>query len=279
MIPLEIKEPPLNPNQQRLNEEGRKQWNRKATFWDSLHGDQGNDFHRQLVGPAVERLLDLKTGERVLDIACGSGVLARRLASLGGRLTAVDFSERLIEQARKRGQPSGEPIGYRVVDATDEAALVALGEGEFEAVVSTMALMDIADITPLFRAVRRLLKPAGCFVFATAHPAFNSNNPVFVAEQEDRDGDVRVHHSLKIDGYLDVPPTKAAGAPGEPAPHYYYHRPLQELLGEAFAAGLVLDGLEEPSFGPEGVDPARPLSWDNLWQIPPVMVGRLRVAG
>jgi hypothetical protein len=48
-------------------------------------------------------------------------------------------------------------------------------------------------------------------------------------------------------------------------------------LGEAFAAGLVLDGLEEPAFGKEHANPARPLIWDNYWQIPPVMAARLRV--
>jgi 2-polyprenyl-3-methyl-5-hydroxy-6-metoxy-1,4-benzoquinol methylase len=267
----------LNPNQQKLNEEGRDQWNQKASFWDSMHGAEGNDFHRHLISPAVERLLDLQQGERVLDIACGSGVLARRLAALGGRVRAVDFSPRLIEHAQQYEQTGGEPIAYQIVDATNEAALLALGEGKYDAVVSTMALMDMPVITPLFRAVRRLLKSSGRFVFATSHPAFNSNNPIFVAVQEDRDGHVQTHHFLKLEGYLDVPPTKAAGAPGEPNPHHLYHRPLHELLGEAFAVGFVLDGLEEPSFGPEHANPAHPLSWDNLWQFPPVLVGRLRI--
>lgn len=267
----------MNPNQLKLNDEGRDLWNQKAAFWDSLHGDEGNPFHRHLVSPAVERLLGLKKGERVLDIACGSGVLARRLASLGGEVIAVDFSDRFIACAQKRGQTAGEPIHYQVLDVTDEKALMTLGEGTFDAVVCTMALMDMPVITPLFRAVSRLLKASGRFVFATAHPAFNSNNPVFVAEMADNEGTIRINYGLKIEGYLDVPPTKAAGAPGEPAPHYYYHRPLHELLGEAFAVGLVLDGLEEPSFGPEQADPARPLSWTDLWQIPPVLAGRMRL--
>jgi hypothetical protein len=68
------------------------------------------------------------------------------------------------------------------------------------------------------------------------------------------------------------------GAPNEPVPHYYYHRPLHQLLGEAFAAGLFLDGLEEPAFGAEEADPARPLAWHSFPQIPPVMAARLRPA-
>lgn len=259
-----------------LNAAGHDQWDRKAAFWDTLHGDDGNRFHRRLVGPAVERLLALQPGERVLDIACGSGVMARRLAALGGRVTAVDFSAALIEKARQRGQPAGEPIRYAVADATDEAALAALGEGAFDAVVCTMALMDMPEIAPLYRAARRLLAVGGRMVIATAHPAFNSNLPVMVAELEDRDGALVTTPAMKVALYLDVAPRLAVGAPGEPVPHWFYHRPLHELLGEAFAAGLVLDGLEEPAFGPEDIDPARPLAWSANPQIPPVLVARLR---
>src|SRR5688572_17792032 len=117
-------------DEKRLNDEGRELWNQKAKFWDELHGDRGNQFHQSLVSPAVERLLNLQEGERVLDIGCGNRVLARRLAELGGNVTAVDFSAELIELAKARG----EGIDYRVVDATDETALWALGEGQFEAI-------------------------------------------------------------------------------------------------------------------------------------------------
>ena len=268
----------MDEEQARLNEAGRVLWDLKAHFWDALHGESGNSFHRKLVSPPVERLLGLQKDERVLDVACGSGVLARRLASLGGRVTAVDFSPELVQQAEQRGQRGGVPIRYRVVDATDEEALAALGEGAFEAVVCTMALMDMAVIAPLYRAVARLLGPGGRFVFATAHPAFNSNNPIFVAEEADEGGVLQTRHGLRISGYLELPPTKAVGARDEPAPHLYYHRPLHELLGPAFAADLYLDALEEPAFPREAAEEAPPLSWMKLWQIPPVLVGRLRMA-
>jgi 2-polyprenyl-3-methyl-5-hydroxy-6-metoxy-1,4-benzoquinol methylase len=254
----------------------REAWDEKAAFWDSLHGDEGNDFHRRLVGPSVERLLAVTPGERVLDVACGSGAMARRLAVLGARVIAVDFSSGLLERARGRGQPGGEPIQYGVVDATDEEALAAIGEGQFDAVVCTMALMDMPEIAPLYRAVRRLLRQDGRCVIATTHPAFNSNNPVFSSEREDRDGRLTVNHSLKIAAYLSVPPTEAMGARGEPTSHTNYHRPLHALIGEAFAAGLILDGLEEPAFPRVDSDSVRPLTWDSVWQFPPVLTMRLR---
>ncbi|MBK8022099.1 MAG: methyltransferase domain-containing protein [Chloroflexi bacterium] len=261
-----------------LNEEGRLLWDQKAEFWDKLHGDDGNTFHRRLISPSVERLLELRTGERILDIGCGSGVLARRLAALGARITAVDFSEGLLERARARGQSAGEPIQYRVVDATDEDELRALGEGLFDAAVSTMALMDMSSITPLYRAARALVKPGGRLVVATAHPVINSSNPLVFSEREETAQGTVIRRGVRLTSYLDVPPFKAIGAADDPAPHTYYHRPLHQLLGEAFAAGWVLDALEEPAFDPEDAGDAPPLSWRTISQLPPVLTYRLRHA-
>lgn len=262
---------------QQLNDEGRKLWNQKAQFWDELHGDEGNSFHRTLISPSVERLLNLQVGERVLDIGCGNGVLARRLAELGGKVVANDFSSELITLAKARGQSSGEPIAYSVVDATDEEALLALGEGQFGAITCTMAIMDMPTLVPLFRAIKQLLTPRGRFVFSTMHPAFNSNNPVFVHEKGDSDGVVYSQFTVKLNAYLDIPPVKGSGAPNEPNPHYYYHRPLHELLRLAFDAGLVLDGLEEPAFPRNLANTTDRLTWEKLWQIPPILTGRLRI--
>ena len=264
-------------NIKRLNDEGRELWNQKSQFWDELHGDAGNLFHRRLVEPSVLQLLNLRTGEVILDIGCGNGALTRRLAERGGKVTAIDYSEGMLKAARARGLgPSGN-IDYRVVDATRVNALLDLGVGRYDAVVCSMALMDIPTVEPIFQAAIQLLVPGGRFVFATMHPAFNSNNPIFIHEKEDSGGVVSDHFGLKIREYLDVPPVKGSGAPNEPAPHYYYHRSLSQLLGCAFAAGFVMDALLEPGFEPQDAEISEQLSWFKMWQIPPVLSGRLRL--
>ncbi len=262
------------PDRERLNAESRAMWEAKAAFWDALFGDAGNVFHRRLVEPAILQLLNLSAGEAVLDLGCGNGVVARRLAKLGARVTAIDFSREMLRLARERS--AGLTIDYRLMDASDETALLGLGRSRFDAVVSSMALMDMADIEPLFRAARQLLRAKGRFVFATMHPCFNSNNPVFLREKEDRDGVVSEHFAVKIRHYLGVPPVLGSGAPGEPAPHYYFHRPLGELLGVAFASGFALDGLLERAFRAEDARDELGLSWQNFPQIPPVIACRLR---
>jgi 2-polyprenyl-3-methyl-5-hydroxy-6-metoxy-1,4-benzoquinol methylase len=255
-------------------------WEKKAAFWDETMGE-GNAFQRVLVGPATERLLRVRPGETVLDVACGNGVFSRRLAELGASVVATDFSERFVELARARTQGAvhGAAVEYLVADATDEERMLALGEGRFDATVCNMALMDMPAIDPLMGVLRRLLKPGGRFVFSVQHPAFNSNAVRLVMEEEDREGTLVETYSIKVTGYMHVPPGKGAGMPGEPAPHPYFHRPLSELFGACFRAGFVVDGVQEPSFPRphEGSRPKpRPLSWENFLEIPPVLVARAR---
>lgn len=268
----------MEPKEQDNPQDVQAQWDAKAAFWDQLMGAEGNRFHRELVSPVIERLLALRPGEQVLDVACGTGILARRMAALGANVTAVDYSQGMLARAQSHDQLRGNPVVYHQVDVTDEAALTNMGEGVFSAVTCSMALMDIPELMGLFRGIVRLLKPGGRFVFATAHPAFNSNNPVFGAEIADLDGELVTSYFLKIAGYLDVPPALAVGARDEPNPHTYFHRPLSALLAPAFSAGLVLDALEEPGFRPEPEQSARPLSWYSLPQIPPVLAGRMLLA-
>ncbi len=77
--------------------------------------------------------------ELVLDIACGNGQFARRLADLGARVVAGDFSERLVDLARWRSARHADPIEYRLLDATDEVQVLALGRQRFDAAVCTRA--------------------------------------------------------------------------------------------------------------------------------------------
>ncbi len=258
-----------------LTRETQEIWERKAAYWDEQMGE-GNLFQRYLVGPAAERLLGVQPDEVILDVGCGNGVFSRRLAQLGARVVATDFSPTFLERATARTREHADRIEYRLVDATDEAQLSALGERRFDAAVCNMALMDMTTIEPLLHALARLLKPGGRFVFSLPHPCFNLRATKLVLELEDREGQLVETYAVTVSNYLHVPPGKGAGMPGEPAPHYYFHRPLSQLLGTCFAAGFVLDGLEEPAFDEEQAG-QRPLSWARYTHIPPVLAARARL--
>jgi 2-polyprenyl-3-methyl-5-hydroxy-6-metoxy-1,4-benzoquinol methylase len=268
---MDVKRSEIDPT---LIDDVRRIWDAKADFWDARMAD-GNEFERILVGPAIERLLAIQPGERVLDVACGTGVGSRRLARLGARVVAVDVSERMLEHARARTTEQAGEIDYRLVDATNQPQVLALGEGAFDAVVCSMALMDMPAIDPLLHAAARLLTARGRFVFTVLHPAFNNIAVNRCAEIETTaDGREVAVHGVKVLDYLTVPTGKGTAMLGEPQPHWYFHRPLQTLLGACFDAGFVLDGLEEPAFPRSGAT-GQTLGWSDVPGIPPVLAARL----
>ncbi|GAC1388453.1 MAG: class I SAM-dependent methyltransferase [Ktedonobacteraceae bacterium] len=261
--------------EQSLNQEVHDIWNQNAPFWDEYMGE-GNDFQKLLVGPASERLLNLQKDELVLEIACGNGAFARRMAQLGARVIATDFSEQFIERAQVRSAQYAGRLEYRVVDATNREQLLALGQYRFDAIVCNMGIMDMTAIDPLMSAVSKLLKPnVGRFVFSLMHPCFNSNSTLML-EEEDRDGQIVETYAIKVSTYLHMTSQKGLGIIGQPVPHYYFHRPLHVLLATCFNAGLVMDGLEEPAFDTPSTS-KRVLSWVRFKEIPPVLAVRLRV--
>ncbi|MGD9047844.1 MAG: class I SAM-dependent methyltransferase [Anaerolineae bacterium] len=266
----------------RANEQTREAWNANADFWDERMGE-GNDFVEVLTWPATERLLELQPGERVLDIACGNGLTSRRLAALGAEVVAFDFAEELIGHAERRTAGTGSTtqsggITYHLLDATDEAALLALGKGAFDAALCSMALFDMAEIRPLMRALAQLLRTGGRFVFSVIHPCFNNSKMAHVAEMEDRAGVLVTLYSVKVYGYMTPTVAHGAAIAGQPKPQFYFHRPLQDLLGAGFQAGFFLDGLEERAFPPDHPPGRNPLAWSGKFsEIPPALVARMRL--
>ena len=259
------------------NLRAQRAWNANATFWDE-HMAEDNDFFNILVWPAVEKLLQPAAGKRLLDVACGNGLTTRRLARAGARVTAFDFSDAMIDLARKRNNASD--IDYRVIDATGREALLSLGVGAFDGALCNMALMDMADIDPLIAALSSLIRPKGRFVFSILHPCFNNPASVQMGELEDRAGALVTTYSVKISRYL-TPFTQAGLAMhGQPEPHLYFHRPLSALLEPALEAGFVLDGIEERAFPPDNAGGIAPLSWNGRFsEIPAVLAVRLARKG
>lgn len=261
------------------SQEAADAWNENAVYWDEFMGE-GNDFVNVLCWPALERLLVPGPGMRVLDVACGNGLTSRRLGRLGAQVTAFDVSAEMIERARARTTAADGEIDYRVIDGGDDTTLLALGEGTFDAALSNMALFDMAEIDPLFASLARLLKPGGRFAFSLMHPCFNNMHTIFMAEREDRDGEMITTYSMKVTGYLSPSVKLGLAIPGQQRPHPYFHRPLQMLLGAGFAAGFVMDGLEERAFPADHPKGRTPLSWGpEFSEIPPVMVVRMRRQG
>jgi hypothetical protein len=85
-----------------------QRWDRNAAFCDDQMGVDGNSFFLTLTRPALERLLGEVAGHRVLEIACGNGLFARRPAGLGrDAFDAVVCNMAQMDMAERRsgGRP------------------------------------------------------------------------------------------------------------------------------------------------------------------------------
>jgi 2-polyprenyl-3-methyl-5-hydroxy-6-metoxy-1,4-benzoquinol methylase len=258
-----------------LDDEVRAIWDRNADFWDERMGE-GNSFHKLFIEPVQLELLNIAGGEVILDVACGNGQFARKMADLNAQVVAVDVSERMIENARARSAQYAGRIDFRVCDCTNEEHLLALGKARFDQFVSTMALMDMAEIEPLVSASAKLLKPKGSFVFSLLHPCFNSGFSKQGLERHDLGGEFVEEYFVKVSRYSQPATTTGLAMVGQPAPQYYFHRPLTALFQPFFATGFVLDGLAEPSFGSNA---DRQSVFEMVYQhVPPVLIARFRLA-
>ena len=97
-----------------------------------------------------------------------------------------------------------------------------------------------------------------------------------VVEREENHAGELVVHAIQISEYATPTTHKGIGIIGQPAPQYYFHRPLNGLFCACFRAGFVLDALEEPTFD-ANAQPSRPFSWENYHEIPPVLIARVRL--
>lgn len=216
-------------------------WNEVADWYDTLLEDRGNDHYEQVILPGALELLDAKKGERVLDVACGQGILCRRLAAMGCRVVGTDAAPKLIQAARERSPE----IEYHAAAAAD---LNTLGLEPFDHVSCVMALANIDPIEPALRAMAANLRPGGTLVIIMSHPAFR------VPGQSDWGWDEQSGRQYRrIDAYastfrreIAMHPGKAArgdraGAKTTPT----FHRSLQTYVDAICGAGMAITGLRE----------------------------------
>jgi ubiquinone/menaquinone biosynthesis C-methylase UbiE len=115
--------------------------------------------------PVLAEVAEMKAGDRVLDVACGTGILAREAADrVGptGSVTGLDLNEAMLAVAR-RLRPE---IDWRQGDA----GKLPFADGAFDVVVSQFALMFFSDQTAALREMWRVLAPRGRLAVAVCAP-------------------------------------------------------------------------------------------------------------
>lgn len=158
----------------------------------------------------------------LLDLGCGDGLVARLLfgVCLGSEAAKVDvgcdpWPEQLYQAAR-----SGV---YRHVDIA-EGSHLPYSDATFATVFSNSVLEHIADVRPVLREVRRVLKADGRFVFTVPSDAFRTMLDGYLRRLERGDRQGAEHYAAAVDAWLA---------------HYHYYTP-EEWDGLLRSAGLEL---------------------------------------
>jgi 2-polyprenyl-3-methyl-5-hydroxy-6-metoxy-1,4-benzoquinol methylase len=142
-------------------------------YWDEVyrrewegHDVTGRDYHRDY-GPIHDAIVRLvPAGSRVLDIACGPGLLCRKIKSQvpGTRVTGVDFSSYMIARNAERDKSLG--IEYRCIDV--RSSLPSLDK-QFDAVSLCEILEHLDDPAAVVRDAMKLVKRDGLLVVSCPH--------------------------------------------------------------------------------------------------------------
>jgi len=215
-------------------------WDHVAAWYDRLVGDEGSDYHRNVILPAALRLLAPQPGERFLDLCCGQGVFTRVLLEHDpAAILAVDASPRLIAAAKSRG-PADPRVRYVVRDAR---RLDHLADGTYDAAACIMAVQDLEEVEPVFAGMARALRSGGRAVLVMMHPCFR-----IPRQSEWGWDDSKKSRFRRIDRYASPLAVPIATHPGrDPGQQtFFYHRPLADIMNALGAAGLAVTACEEP---------------------------------
>lgn len=213
-------------------------WQEQADWYDHLVGDTGDDLYGGVLLPKVCERLAAKPGERVLDICCGQGVLARRLAAAGIAVSGLDAAPALISKAQAR---AGTLERYTVADARRMADVVKDGPYDHGAIV--MALQDLDPMPAVIQGAAGLIRRGGRLVIALTHPCFRiPKRSSWVVDE--RQG-VRYR---RLDSYLSPHTALIRTHPGqgEASPTTTsHHRPLGAYVAALASAGFAVVGFDE----------------------------------
>lgn len=116
---------------------------------------------------------------QILDIGCGGGLMAESLCRLGGKVTAIDESEKTIAVARQHAAEQGLAINYHLLDAEK---LLEMGE-KFDLVLALEVIEHVDDYKKFLDICAQLTKPQGFLIFSTLNrTAMSYIKSILIAE-------------------------------------------------------------------------------------------------
>ena len=206
-----------------------------AGWYDKLIEGEGT-YQKELILPNLLRLMELKKGHAVLDLACGQGFFAREFFKQAHNVIGIDASKTLIEIAQKN---SPKAIAFHVATAHE---MPFLKDRSIDKTAIVLALQNIENAAAVMREIARLTKKGGTLYIVLNHPAFR------IPKESSWGWDVEEKKQYRrIDRYLSELKIPIQMHPGDKPNQYTtsFHRPLQFYFKALNKAGFSVALMEE----------------------------------
>jgi ubiquinone/menaquinone biosynthesis C-methylase UbiE len=151
-----------------LKDEIREYWSKRSETFDLSPGheifsdDERGAWHR-----LIRRHLGEGKGRAVLDLASGTGVISRLLSETGFKVTGLDFSEAMLERARRKHKALNSGATFLIGDAEDTRQ----PDDHFDAITTRHLVWTLPDPRSAFADWLRVLKPGGTVLIVDADMA------------------------------------------------------------------------------------------------------------
>ena len=209
--------------------ENEAQWDRHAPWWQREFSAGADPEYEDQILPLVAR--HLAGARRVLDVGCGEGQVARRVASGGAAVVGLDPTAAQVEVARERG---GGPVYLRA-----RAEALPCRDASFDTVLVCLALEHVEAFEDAIDEVARVLEPKGRFLLLLCHPLLQAPGSAWI---DDR---ILGEMYWRVGAYLTEERRFDEVATGVDI--FFVHRPLSRYVHAMGRAGLLIDDMvEEP---------------------------------
>jgi SAM-dependent methyltransferase len=175
---------------------------------------------------ALVKFAGVRAGQRVLDVGCGTGVVAITAARAGAQVNALDLTPELLERARQNGQLAEVSVDWREGDVEK----LPFADATFDVVLSQFGHMFAPRPAVAVAEMLRVLKPGGTIAFSTWPPALFTGRMFKL-----------------VSSYLPPPPPGVA-----PPPQWGDENVVRERLGRAVRdITFQRDVMRAPALSPQ----------------------------
>lgn len=203
-------------------------WETHAGWWQrNFTGGVDPEYEEQIL-PLVDQ--HLAAAGLVLDVGCGEGQVARRLAGNGAAVVGVDPTPGQLTTAAARGG------GVHYARAAAEA--LPFATAAFGAAVICLTLEHLEPFEPAVQEVARILEPGGVFCLFLNHPLLQAPGSGWI------DDHILDEQYWRVGPYLRDDVAMEEVAPGIRLP--FMHRPLSRYINVMADCGLLVERMEEP---------------------------------